>query len=320
MNTTSNLYKELTNTELVAIVNEYSGANQRFEYRLLSGGLFNTTYLLTFLSCKIVLRVGPINCHLLLPFEHNLMNGEKYVYDLCKQSNIPTSSVLFCDTSKNIIDRDYMIVNYIPSEALSEIKVNEQINYSLYYQSGEYASKIHEITGTKFGRVSNLVLGKGFYKWSDYLKSEIFEWQDKVSKIGIYTGNELEKINNIFVEYTDLLDEIKIPKLVHADLWAGNILVNNIDGNYKVVAIIDADRAVFGDTDFEFASGWMINEAFIKGYGVELNNDNEFSTRRKIYALVYNLLDSYLCLAQYNSKEKSDLNRNSAISILDELV
>lgn len=31
--------------------------------------------------------------------------------------------------------------------------------------------------------------------------------------------------------------------------------------------MIDGDRALFGDIDFEFASGWMMTDAFFDGYG-----------------------------------------------------
>lgn len=69
---------------------------------------------------KLVLRLGPVNRHLLLDFERNLMPAEQCIYRICAQRGIPASNMLVCDTSRDIIDRDYSFVEYIPSLPLSD--------------------------------------------------------------------------------------------------------------------------------------------------------------------------------------------------------
>lgn len=64
----------------------------------------------------------------------------------------------------------------------------------------------------------------------------------------------------------------------------------------------------------------MINESFIKGYGVPLNMDFESITRRKIYSLIFNIIDAYVCMAEYNNGENSQMNKNAAIGFLDQLL
>ncbi|MFA7672654.1 MAG: hypothetical protein WCY62_02205, partial [Clostridia bacterium] len=63
----SNLFQELSSNELHHIIGTYFGTGRQFDYKLLDGGLFNTTYLITFSTdgYKLVLRVGPVNRHLL---------------------------------------------------------------------------------------------------------------------------------------------------------------------------------------------------------------------------------------------------------------
>ena len=68
----------------------------------------------------------------------------------------------------------------------------------------------------------------------------------------IFEEAEYEKIRRIFRETAPYLDEIRIPRLVHTDLWFGNILVSTADGAPRLAAIIDADRALWGDPYFEF--------------------------------------------------------------------
>ncbi len=322
MNTQSSIYNELSNVEIKSLIENNFGIGNEYEAKLLSGGLFNTTYLITLLSSqrKLVLRIGPVNRHLLLPFEDNLMDAEDYVYKLCKYNGVACSNVVICDTTRKIIDRDYMFVDYIPSSALSELEVSEQTMSSLYKQTGFYTAKLHKITNIQFGRVSQIVKGIGFSSWSEYLKEEISQWNSKVITTEIYKKSELSLIDEVFEKYKDLLDEIKTPHLVHADLWAGNVLVSQVDNDYKVVAIIDVDRTIFGDIDFEFASPWMINDDFLEGYGANISQGENSETRKKIYRLIYNLLDSYVWLAEYNNKEYSEENKKSAMEIVKQLL
>lgn len=313
----SNVFKLLTE-EIKAIVSKHFNTNN-FEFSLLTGGLFNTTYLLIInQQDKYVLRVGPVNRQLLLPFENNLMNSEKYFCELCYNNGIPVAKIITCETEKNLIDRDYMIVEYIESVPLSSNDLTQHDKMKLYEETGQYVSKINSIVGNQFGRVSYILQGKGFSKWSEYLQFEIEEWAKTVFDYKIFTPSELVLIKKVFVKYAKVLDEITCPHLVHADIWEGNILVSLNDGKYFVSAIIDGDRCIWGDADFELASEWMINEWFIKGYGkTSVVNDN-ITIRRKLYMLIYNLIDSYVCLVEYNNEQNSANNKNSALTILTE--
>jgi aminoglycoside phosphotransferase (APT) family kinase protein len=50
------------------------------------------------------------------------------------------------------------------------------------------------------------------------------------------------------------LDEVATPVLVHFDLWDGNILVEAGPGRPRIGALIDAERAFWGDPLAEFVS------------------------------------------------------------------
>lgn len=322
MNKKSRIYGELSKKELSKIVDNYFGIETKFKAKLIAGGLFNTTYHIEILKNKkeVILRVGPINRHLLLPFEKNLMKGEEYVYKLCINNEISCSKILLCDTEKKFINRDYMIVEYIDSRVLSEIKVSKDIEDRLYNEVGEYISKLHKITSKKFGRVYDISKGDGFDLWSEYLIDEISKLNDKIREFDIFDNEQLELFKSCIYKYKEILDEVKIPHLVHGDLWAGNILVKVKNENYNIATIIDADRAIFGDGDFEFASPWITNESFIKGYGIGLSSDIKSKTRRKIYSLLYALMDSYVWYIEYDNQEFGLKNKDKAMQLLEELL
>lgn len=79
INRKSSLFQELTEQELKAILMESLGPGEMEPPRLLEGGLFNTTYLVsrTDPPGKYVLRMGPVNRHLVLPYERKLMQAEQ---------------------------------------------------------------------------------------------------------------------------------------------------------------------------------------------------------------------------------------------------
>jgi len=297
VNPTSNLFRELTAPELDAVAAAHLGTTD-YRARLLTGGMFNTTYLISPVAGeKAVLRVGPVNRRLLLPFEENLMNAERHVYERCAPLGVPVPRVLACETTKRLMDRDYMLTAYIESTALADMDADEQVKRAMYREVGRCARQIHSMEGDQFGRVADILCGRGHIKWSDCLRAEIAGFTEKAAETKIYSARQLRRIEQTFARHAGLLDEITTPRLVHADLWGGNILVSKQN---TLAAIIDADRAIYGDIDFEFASGWMIDDAFCEGYGQCPAQDKAHVTRRRLYTLLYKLLDSYILLAQYN--------------------
>lgn len=319
MNKDSNLFKELTDFELRKIITNHFGDNTKFKANLINGGLFNTTYLIKLLNTKekFILRVGPVNTNLLLPFELNLMKGEEYVYSLCEDRNIPSSKVLKCDVSKNLISRDYMIIEYIDSKPLCELKLDKEIENSLYKETGKYTGKLHQITANQFGKVYDVLNGNGFNSWSEFMLNEFQKIRIKLHEYKVFTTEELDCFESIISDNSQVLNEIKEAHLVHCDLWTGNILVKDYNSkNPKVAAIIDIDRALFGDIDFDFANPWIINESFLKGYGIELKDSPEKIIRKNIYRLIYHLIESYVWKVQYNNPDISDKEKIKALKLI----
>lgn len=326
MNVNSNLYEELNNIEIRKIVESNFHTDKLLEIKLLAGGMFNTTYKICYgdNNKEVVLRVGPINCHLLMAFEENLMKAEEYVYKLCEKNNVPCSKVVICDTARSIINRDYMIVEYIKSIPLSSSEIEKKEKVELYRQVGAYMKKIHSITNNGFGRVSYILSGKSYDTWYEYLIAEVEDITGRLEKLEALTEKEIENIKSVYNNNKSILDLVTTPKLVHSDLWEGNVLVEKNDDKYNVVAIIDSDRAIFGDVDFEFASQWMINDDFMKGYNpdncIDEFNAEEKEIKKKLYLIIYALIETYVGLAQYNNLQQYKDNKETVEKLVSELL
>ena len=80
------------------------------------------------------------------------------------------------------------------------------------------------------------------------------------------------------------------------------------------MAIIDGDRAVFGDPEFEFASSWTQNPSLLKGYGVQQKKTTQNQKiRKELYELFYMLMECYVGFAEYNNKEMYESNREKIL-------
>lgn len=317
----SSLFCELTEEELKSITEKSLHANLK-SARLLTGGMFNTTYLLeTENGKKYVLRAGPVNRHLLMWYEHKLMEAEKIVYAMCKKEKIPVSNVIYSDTSKKLIDRDFMLVDFFDAVPMSEIALNPDDKNRICYDIGKATAKMHSVKNVRFGRITEVYNGKGYSQWSACILNELQNWEKTALPAGIFTAKEISKIKELFFKSVPFLDEIKIPSLVHTDLWEGNILIDNHSSVPKFSAIIDADRALWGDPDFEFSSiRWTYTESqFWEGYGRKLSFETPNSIRLSVYTILNQLWNSYVYKIEYNMDENYINEHNAVIEELQRL-
>jgi aminoglycoside phosphotransferase (APT) family kinase protein len=319
INRKSNLFQEPTEQELRAILTESLGPGEMEPPRLLEGGLFNTTYLISRTNPpgKYVLRMGPVNRHLILPFERKLMQAEQEACRLLALHDIPTSRVVACDTSRRVIDRDYMMVEYIPSIPILDNSVPEGEKDHLYEQVGRYTAQMHTITGPRFGRLADVANGDGYSTWYDFLQAETEQLEQACRPYGIFPQGEISQIMEILWKYRAFWGKVEIPRFVHMDLWDGNILVQpSPDGaGFQVAAIIDGDRALYGDPDYDFSSPWMSREAFFRGAGHE-KIDPE---KAMIYQMLIAASDAYICQVEYNNPEGSLDNREKVRDFIQKL-
>jgi aminoglycoside phosphotransferase (APT) family kinase protein len=324
MNKQSHLYQELDLSVIQELARTHLGLSPNgLTAQLLVGGLFNTTYKLTHPShlSGWILRLGPINRHLLLPYEHHLMEGEAYVSRILANAGFPCAPIRACDTSKRLVDRDYMVMDYIPSVPLSDASVSEEDKERLFADVGRWAARMHnEIVAPVYGRAADVARGEGHGDWASFLLAEARKSGEQCGAFAVFTSREIERITAVFAAHPALYCDTTVPRLVHADLWAGNVLVRRAaeGGEYEIAAIIDADRALFGDPAFEFAPLWMNNAALDRGYGrVAEPPDEAHRFRMRTYQLLSALMDTYIWKVQYNSPEEYDRNKQHTLSLLE---
>ncbi len=81
-------------------------------------------------------------------------------------------------------------------------------------------------------------------------------------------------------------------------------------------AIIDPDRAIWGDPMYEISSiSWTYDEpCFWKGYGLTPPQSRSSRIRCALYTLLNRLLDAYVYLKEYNNPTEAQLEREDALA------
>ncbi len=319
---TTDLYREASREELELVTARVLG-DRLLSARLLSGGLFNTTYLAeTEEHGTAVLRLGPVNRHLLLPYEHFLMEAEVEVYRLCALRGIPASEVLASDTSKQVIDRDVMFVRYIPSSPLSEVEssLTPDERDAVLGDLGRAMRAFNGIEGLRFGRIADVLHGGGSDCWSGALAKELDEWESVCRPTGLIPLRQYDRFRAAFERAKPLLDEVKTPRLLHNDLWSGNVLLSaDGDGKRRFAAIIDADRAIWGDPDMEVFWLGRDADAFREAYG-ETPASPGSGVRRAFYRMLTHLWAAYIYGLEYQSPDVAENERKRADEACGEIL
>ncbi|MGW8763671.1 phosphotransferase family protein [Streptomyces sp. NPDC055815] len=131
----------------------------------------------------------------------------------------------------------------------------------------DFADRSHEVCDVDYFRMVEELLGDGERRGVDL-------------RVGYGVIREL------VAAHADVLDEVTEPRFVEWDLWPGNCMVR--DG--RIVAIIDQERAFYGDPLMEFgfagseSSAYGDSTAFVRGYGHRPFTADE-RTRRRLYYL-----------------------------------
>lgn len=220
--------------------------------------------------------------------------------------------------SKTIINRDFMVVDRIDSLPLNDSSFSPSIREQIHHDCGIMMRKMHEITGNQFGRLSDTVAGNGYSNWYDAIFDEFLKVFRTARPYNIFSTSIEDAALSYVQAQKHLLDRIVTPRLAHCDLWDGNILVREQHGQDELCAIIDGDRAFWGDVALDISRVWGENRAFLSGYGeiVSEFSPDEIRKKRNVYSIMLDLTDAYVWIVEYNNPQAYEHTRDSAMKVL----
>jgi aminoglycoside phosphotransferase (APT) family kinase protein len=135
---------------------------------------------------------------------------------------------------------------------------------------GGQVARLHTITGTGFGYPSESV-GPLRESWRAAFLDMVTAVLADAETFAVTLPRPIADIRRWFDDRAVVLDKVTTPVLVHFDLWDGNILVEPSSAGHRISALIDAERAFWGDPLAEFVSLALYGDierdtAFLDGY------------------------------------------------------
>jgi len=148
--------------------------------------------------------------------------------------------------------------------------------------TGYYLSQVNRLTATQFGCYAHpAAIGVSWsLAFEKLIDNVLLDAMDAAIKLPLPPRD----IISLTRKYATCLEEVSTPRLVHWDLWDGNIFIdpqtNHING------IIDFERCLWADPLMEVNFGaFGINHNFLKGYGKYY----PFSASEEIRRTLYNI-------------------------------
>lgn len=250
-------------------------------------GKFNSSYLLEAAGERLVLRLAPPRDAVYVFYERQMMRQEPELHALLRaQTEIPVPEVFGFDNSLTLVERDYILMSWLPGRPLTEMG---QVDFDhVLRQIGRYLRQAHALRGEQYGYVGAHRPMEPQGSWV-----EAFEvmWQklvDDVAAVGYYDEEERAFLLTLFAQYRSFFDRPLAASLLHMDVWHQNILV---DAQGTVTGLLDWDRALWGDPEIEFAVldyCGLSEAAFWEGYG-RARDDSAEARIRQVFYLLYEL-------------------------------
>jgi fructosamine-3-kinase len=234
-----------------------------------------------------------------------LNNNKSYVLKYYEKENIGFNSII--SEAKSLIYLYKIFPSIIPKISFfsHELLIIDFIKHN-GIKHNDYQKilareiiKIHSKTNKNYGFHFNSQIGaqeqpnKNSLNWKDFFKNQriypIYELINKSNKMPDRINAGLEKlIKNL----ENLIPSNPTPRLLHGDLWEGNILFNNGD----LVGLIDPG-IFFGHNEFELAYlSWFnyVDISFFNNYSERIPLEKSYFEYEPVYQIYYSLLNVYL--------------------------
>jgi len=219
--------------------------------RALAGGTFNTVHLVRLVDgTTVVVKIPPDPAGPVLRYERGILGTEALYYQLAGQcEGVRVPAVIAADLTP------------VPGGGERD---------GLRAELGRQVARLHTVTGNGFGYPS-LAVGPLRDSWRQAFFDMVNAVLADARRFAVTLPRPAADIQDWFVARAAALDEVTTPVLVHFDLWDGNILVESNPVGRRIGALIDAERAFWGDPLAEFISLALFADieqdtAFLRGY------------------------------------------------------
>ncbi|MFG2271174.1 phosphotransferase family protein [Streptomyces chartreusis] len=247
--------RHLSPEDLDALLLGSLGSGCRLEAEL-TDGWFNTAYRVRLDDGRrAVVKVAPLPDTSVLRYERGILATEAMVYRRIARlpgGGVPTPELLHAG-------EEFIAVSVLDGTPWDKADdgLPASTRRALRRELGAVAARLHTLAPEdgRFGypaaesALSAPDWRTAFTAMVDALLDDAERWR---SPLGVPPAD----IRTLLAEGADALDEVTEPRLVHSDLWPGNIFIDAGGGDRRprITGLIDHERAFWGDPAAELVS------------------------------------------------------------------
>jgi aminoglycoside phosphotransferase (APT) family kinase protein len=295
---------------------------QTLHLRRCPTGKFNTTYFVEGGPVPLVLRIAPPDDPTrVLFYEQRMMRQEPALHALLRErTDVPVPAILAHDFSGREIDRDYLLMEWMPGTPISGLaNLTRRALDDILHEVGRCLRQVHGLTGDRYGYVGEHRPMEPQCDWPSAFAVMWNKLLDDIERCGGYSPDEATRLRRLLDRHMNVFDRAVAVSLLHMDVWAENILA---DERGLLTGLIDWDRALWGDPEIEFAvlDYCGISEpAFWEGYGA-VRDRSPGAEARRVFYLLYEV-QKYIVIRRVrgNDPRRADAYRRQALQLAQEL-
>ena len=212
--------------------------------RPLEGGMVNTVYRLDFdrPPYRAVIKVHR-------PANASFAREARALEYLRTETDCPVPRVYLHDSSARLLPHAFILLEHVHGECLDALDLEPVERADIEVQLAQVLGGLHEHTGTTWGHLDG---DEPSTSWADLFVARLERARADPMLPERLTPDALGRVDDAIAMAGAALEDCGVPTLVHGDVWDGNLIVNRLDGRWRLVALLDPDLQ-YADVEFELA-------------------------------------------------------------------
>ncbi|HEX4816482.1 MAG TPA: phosphotransferase [Nonomuraea sp.] len=209
---------------------------------------------------EVVLKLSPPPDLDQLSYERNLLRVEADAIALAGAAGVPVAALLHAGYDDPVLGGDYLLLAALDGVSWNGVScggVKPDAEAALRRELGRHLARFNSVTGEVFGYPHAGIVGA---TWREAFLAMAAALLGDTERYPTPLPRPVEEIAAVFGGAAPVLDEVTTPHLVHFDVWVGNVFLDLGGGRPRIQAIIDHERAFWGDPIAEFVTPTIFDE------------------------------------------------------------